>query len=269
MFDDQVTSLLTFLTGLGSGAYVGIASGTAEPFIIPLMTILIGSSIYQAIGTNLFVDGLIGLSAGMIFLLRGHVKLRPVLILILTGIIFAFIGSFFSTGTKESDLKVLIAVVLILFGFMLVRGGVKKNIDMVERRVNLELFRGHKTITFLLFGSIIGFASGFVGMGSSGSMTILLIFVMGYDLHTSIGTSLLMMSCIAFSGSFAHGVFLDHIVIGSALLAGCGAIIGGMIGAVFANRINEDILGRVIGCIIMALGTAVLIELLMGVYPLI
>ena len=230
------------------------------------MTILIGSSIYQAVGTNLFVDGLIGLSAGIIFLLRGHVRLRPVVILILTGVVCAFIGSFFSTGTKESDLKFLIAIVLILFGMMLVRGGVKKNIEMVERKINLTPFRDHKTATFLVFGSIIGFASGFVGMGSSGSMTILLIFVMGYDLHTAIGTSLLMMSCIAFSGSFAHGYFLDHIVLQSAMIAGIGAVIGGMVGSLFANRINEDLLGRVIGCIIMVLGTAVLIELLMGFF---
>ena len=266
MFDDQVTSLLTFLTGLGSGVYVGIASGTAEPFIIPLMTILIGSSIYQAIGTNLFVDGIIGLSAGIIFLSRGHVKLRPVLILVIVGMISAFIGSFFSTGTKESDLKFLIAVVLIGFGLMLVRGGVKKNIDLVEKKINVTILREHKTLTFLGFGGFIGFASGFVGMGSSGSMTILLIFIMGYDLHTSIGTSLVMMSGIAFSGTLAHGLFLGDIVIHSALIAGAGAIVGGIGGSLFANKVNEEILGRIIGGIITLLGCAILIEVLLSFY---
>lgn len=263
MFDDQITSLITFLVGCGSGIYVGVASGTAEPFIIPLMTIIIGSSIYQAIGTNLFIDCMIGLSAGIIFLSRGHVKLKPVLILAVTGVVFAFIGSFFSTGARESDLKFLIAIVLILFGIMLIRGGVKKNIELVENNVNLSSLRNHKGVSFLFFGSVIGFSSGFVGMGSSGAITILLIFIMGYDLHTAIGTSLIMMFFIAFSGMVVHGFVLNHIIFQSAIIAGIGAVIGGVAGSLFANRINEDLLGRVIGLIITLLGCSVLIELLL------
>ena len=266
MFDEQFTTVLTFLTGLGSGAYVGIASGTAEPFIIPLMTILLGSTVYEAIGTNLFVDGAIGLAAGIIFLLRGHVKLKPVLLLAISGIVFAFIGSFFSTGTKESDLKLLIAIVLVFFGLMLVRGGVKRNIEMVEKRINVDWFRNRKTATFLFFGSFIGFLSGFVGMGSSGSITILLIFVMGYDLHTSIGTSLMMMSGIAFSGAIAHGFVLGDIVFESALIAGAGAMVGAVVGSTFANKVNEDHLGRVIGVIITLLGLAIFVEIFLSFY---
>jgi uncharacterized membrane protein YfcA len=266
VFDEQFTSILTFLTGLGSGAYVGIASGTAEPFIIPLMTIIIGSTVYQAIGTNLFVDGAIGFAAGIIFLLRGHVKLKPVLVLAICGMVFAFIGSFFSTGTKESDLKFLIAIILVFFGLMLIRGGVKKNIEMVEKRVNVNVFRNNKLTTFLFFGSIIGFLSGFVGMGSSGAITILLIFVLGYDLHTSIGTSLMMMSGIAFSGAFAHGFILGDIVIESALIAGAGAIIGEFFGSTFANKVNEELLGRVIGGIITILGCVIFVEIFLSYY---
>jgi uncharacterized membrane protein YfcA len=264
VLDDQFTSFLTFISGFGSGIYVGIASGTAEPFIIPLMTILIGSSIYEAIGTTLFIDCIIGLIAGIIFLLKGHANLKPVLILAITGVIFAFIGSFFSTGTKESDLKLLIAIVLILFGLMLIRGGIKRNVALIEKNINLSILRNHKIISFILFGSIIGFLSGYVGMGSSGSMTILLIFIMGYDLHTSIGTSLLMMSFIAFSGSVAHGFILGDIILQSAMIAGAGAMIGACLGSLYANRINEELLGRVIGVIITVLGCIVLFELIIS-----
>lgn len=263
MFDDQITALITFLTGCGSGVYIGIASGTAEPFIIPLMTILVSASIYQAIGTSLFVDCVIGLVAGLIFFKKGHVNLKPVAILAVTGVIFAFIGTFFSQGAREGDLKLLIAIVLIMFGIVLLRGGVKKNVDYVNDKVNIEWFRKHRQLVFLLSGSIIGFASGFTGMGSSGAMTIILIFVMGYDLHTSIGTSLMMMSFIGFTGAVAHGS-LGHIVLESALIAGVGAAVGAASGSFFANKVNEDLLGRVIGGIITLLGLIVLIELIMS-----
>lgn len=262
MFDDQITSFITLITGCVSGAYIGIASGTAEPFIIPLMMLVMSSSIYEAIGTSLFVDCIIGFTAGLIFLLKGHVKLKPVITLALAGVTFSFIGSFFSTGAREGDLKFLIAIVLILFGLVLIRGGVNRNVELIERKVNLTWMKKHRQITFLICGSLIGFASGFTGMGSSGSMTILLLFIMGYDLHTSIGTSLMMMSFVGFTGSFTHGFILGHIVWQTAFLAGAGACIGAIIGSMFANKINEDLLGRVIGGIITILGSVVLIELL-------
>ena len=264
MFDDQVTAFITFLIGCGSGVYIGIASGTAEPFIIPLMTILLSSTIYQAIGTSLFVDCVIGLVAGLIFFKKGHVNLKPVLLLGVSGVLLAFIGSFFSQGAKESDLKFLIAIVLIMFGLVLLRGGVKRNVNYVNDKVNLTWFKNHKQVTFIVCGSLIGFASGFTGMGSSGIITIILIFVMGYDLHTSIGTSLMMMSFIGFSGTIAHGAFLNHIVLESALIAGIGAAFGAISGSFFANKINEDLLGRVIGGIITILGFVVLIELVVS-----
>ena len=239
---------------------VGIATGFAIA-LLPLMTLIVTANIYQAIGTSLFVDCIIGLVAGIIFLWKGHVKLKPVLTLAISGIICAAFGSLFSTGAKESDLKFLIATVLILFGLVLIRGGVKRNVDYVHSKVNIAWLRNHKQISFLFFGSVIGFASGFTGMGSSGSMTILLIFVMGYDLHTSIGTSLLMMSFIGFSGAITHGI-QGEIVLHSAFIAAGGAAIGAVLGSFFANKINEDLLGRVIGGIITILGTIVLIELL-------
>lgn len=261
MFDDYLTTVLTFLTGLGSGTYVGIASGTAEPFIIPLLTIVLGASVYQAIGTSLIVDCIIGGIAGTIFLLKGRGVITPVIILAITGIVFSVIGSFFSTGTPESSLKWLIAIVLIFFGLVLIRGGTKRNINYVKNNIDLTWLQNHAQLSLFLFGSFFGFMSGFTGMGSSGAMAILLIFVMGYDLHTSIGTSLLMMFFIAAAGGIAHG-FQGNFIFQTAMIAGAGAGVGAGCGSLFANRVDEDKLGRIIGVIIVVLGTAFLIDVL-------
>ena len=86
--------------------------------------------------------------------------------------------------------------------------------------------------------------------------TFFLIFVMEYDLHTSIGTSLLMMLFIAGSGALSHGM-QNEVIVDIALIAGIGAIIGGILGSVFANRIDEEKLGRLIGGIIVILGLLV------------
>lgn len=261
MLDEQLSLIISFLIGCGSGISVGIASGTAESFMIPFVTIVLAQSIYKAIGTSLFVDCMIGGAAGLIFLLKGNVKVKPVLILGLAGMLAAVLGSLFTSGAPESGLKLLIAIVLISLGIALIRGGVKKNVAYVNEKVNLSWFRENKFLSFVFFGSLIGFASGFTGMGSSGAMTFVLIFIMEYDLHASIGTSLLMMFFIAGTGALTHGIQGD-ILLSVAIFAGIGALLGATIGSLSANRINEDVLGRIIGCIITILGVFVLVEFL-------
>jgi uncharacterized protein len=261
VFEQPISSILSFLVGCGCGVAVGIASGTAESFMIPFVTIILAQSVYQAIGTSLVVDCIIGGVAGVIFLLKGNVNFRPVILLALSGIAASAIGSMFTKGTPESGLQFLIAFVLIGLGVALLRGGVKRNVEYVNGKLNFEWFRKRRILSLIIFGALIGFASGFTGMGSSGAMTFLLIFIMGYDLHTSIGTSLMLMFFIAGSGAITHGL-KGEIVTSVALFAGFGALIGATAGSFCANRIDEDKLGRIIGLIITILGFAVLIELL-------
>ena len=260
MIEDYINSFIIFIAGLGSGLYVGIASGTAQAFMIPILTILIGSNIYRSIGTSLFIDCIIGLIAGIIFFRKGNVDFKPVIILSIFGIIFAFIGTRFTAGTPEIVLKGLIAIVLIVFGINLLINGVKKNVDYIESKINFSIFKNNKTISFVFFGSMIGFASGFTGMGSSGAVTLILIFIMGYDLHTAIGTSLLMMFFITGAGVIGHG-FIGNFIFDAALIAGLGAIIGASSGSFIANRIDEDKLGRLIGAILTIIGIIFVIKL--------
>lgn len=262
VIDDYIGAFLFLLAGFGSGLYVSIASGTAVVFMIPCLTIFIGSSIYQAIGTSLIIDCIIGGVAGIIFLKKGNVDFKPVIVLSIAGIIGSFIGTFYNSGAPESFLTIFIAVVLILFGAILIKNGVMKNVEYIKSKLNFTWFQNNKIISFIFFGLIIGFASGFSGMGSSGAVTLVLIFVMGYDLHTSIGTALLMMFFIAGSAAVGHGIIYDNIIYNAALMAGLGAVIGATSGSILANRINEDKLGRLIGFIIMSLGGLVIVKML-------
>lgn len=261
VIDDYVNAFLLLISGFGSGIYVGIASGTAEAFMIPCLTIFIGGTIYQAIGTSLVVDCVIGGVAGLIFLKRGNVDFRPVVVLAFTGVIGAFVGTFYNSGAPELVLKILIALVLIFFGVNLIKNGVIKNVEYIESKVSFTWFKNNKILSFIIFGLTIGFASGFSGMGSSGAVTLILIFIMGYDLHTSIGTSLLMMFFIAGTGAVSHGIIYSNIICDAVLIAGLGAVIGATSGSLIANRIDEDKLGRLIGVIIMVLGVVLLVKM--------
>jgi uncharacterized membrane protein YfcA len=91
-------------------------------------------------------------------------------------------------------------------------------------------------------------------------VTLVLIFILGYDLHTAIGTSLLMMFFITGSGAIGHG-FLGNFIFDIALIISLGAVIGAASGSLIANKIDEDKLGRLIGAILTVIGVIFIIKL--------
>jgi len=245
--------------GFGSGLLVSIASGTASAFILPILTVIAGVSIYRAIGTSLFIDAIIGLIAGIIFLKKGKVEIKPIIFLGLTGVISAFIGSRFTSSTPEAWLTIVIGMILFVMGLNFLKNGIRKNIDYFENKINFDIFRNNKIIFYLLIGIPIGFMSGFMGMGSSGIVAVFLVLFFGLDLHTGIGTSLLMMMFIAFSGGLGHAI-QGEIVYQPIYITGFGAVIGAIGGSIFANRINEEKMGKVIGVIISIMGTVFILK---------
>jgi hypothetical protein len=228
--------------------------------MIPCLTIFVGYSVHQAIGTSLLVDCVIGGVAGLIFLRNGNVDFKPVIVLAFMGVIGAFVGSMFTSGTSELGLTLLIGLFLMLVGVNFIINGIQKNIDFVEGKINFNFFRDKKIYTFIILGLLVGFASGFAGMGSSSIVAVILIFVLGYDLRTAIGTSLLMMSFIAGSGATGH--FLNgEVIVNVALIAVCAAAVGGVTGSLVASRIGENKLGKLIGVVVLVMGMMVFIKI--------
>lgn len=262
MIDNYITTIILFIFGFGSGISVGIASGTSGSFLIPCLTIFIGHSIHRAIGTSLLVDCIIGGVAGLIFLKNGHVNMRSGFLLAVAGVIGAILGSRFTSSASPLGLSIFIGLFLIFIGVNFIMNGVQRNVDFVEERINFKLFKDNKTLSFIICGFIIGLASGFSGVGGGGMVALFLIFILGYDIHTAIGTSLIMMFFIAGSGAVGH--FLNNeVIVDAALIAGFGAIIGAVSGSVVANKVDENKLGRLIGVIFIVLGIALFLNMLL------
>ena len=80
-----------------------------------------------------------------------------------------------------------------------------------------------------------------------------LIVIMSYPLHKAIGTSTLIMAMTALSSTigYAYQGNID-------LLLGCflsvGAVIGGILGARYANSVNDKVLQKMVGVCFMCLG---------------
>ena len=259
---DPLLILVLLLAGFGSGLFVSICSGTAAGYMIPILTVFLGKSIHKSIGTSLFIDSIVALTAALIFLRNGKIKLKPVLLLLIFSVIGAFLGSFLTSSAPEAGLTIYIGIILLLFGINLVYNGVQKNVDFIKSKYSFSFFKKYKTILFIVFGFTTGLMSGFTGFGGSGFIALGLIFILDYDLHTAIGTSLLVMFFLAGSASIGH-IIRDNFILEYALIAGVAALFGAVLGSSIANKVDEKRLGRIIGIIMVLLGIAVFVRMIL------
>jgi hypothetical protein len=111
----------------------------------------------------------------------------------------------------------------------------------------------------VLLGFGIGIISGFVGAGGGVMFLLVMLLVLGYEPHTAIGTSTLIMAITATSGAtsyYLHG----NLDIVAALIISVGTLLSSRAGAVGANKLGQDALGRVIALIFIVLGIIVLLN---------
>jgi uncharacterized protein len=254
--------IILLLSGLCSGAFVGMGAGATGSIMITSLTVFIGHPIYQSIGTTLFIDFIIGAIAGLIFYFKGNTNIKPAMPLILTAALGSFIGSQFTSSAPGSVLIILIGSILILIGISLVIKGINRNIDFIKEKKITKLLKTKKNIFFIIFGFLAGASSGFTGMGIGGVIALVLLVILDYDIHTAIGTALLSIMVISGAASLGH-ILNAQILILQGSIAGAAAIAGGVFGAFYANTIKENTLGKLIGAIISIMGIILIIRAFM------
>lgn len=257
---DMILVLILIGIGCGAGISVSIASGTASPLVLPLLTIFVHLSLHQAIGISLFIDCIIGLTAGMLFSLHGYIDRKKVLLIAIPGALGALLGSQLTTKASESGLQSIIGVILIILGANFLIFGIQKNITKMNQIFNVRFFQTRETIVLLVFGLLLGTISGFLGIGVGAIVALVMIFIFHMELHTAIGTSLIIMAIITGLGAIGHG-FNEVVWHWSLIPLGCSAFFGSVIGSLFSYKIPENLLGRVIGVVIIVFGVVMLIHI--------
>ena len=87
---------------------------------------------------------------------------------------------------------------------------------------------------------------------------LILVFIMQYSMHEGIGTSTFIMAITAASGAIGHAL-TSSLPIKAAVIGAIGTLIGGRLAARFANKVNDQVLSRVVGGIFAVLGIMMLI----------
>lgn len=208
-------------------------------------------------------DVLASLLSAYTYYKNKNIDIRRGLIVMLTAFIGTIIGSYcgYLFSQKQPDGLGYISMLTTVFL------GVKFLIKPVSGGKGAVLTTGtseakNRTILAMCLGGLIGWVCGFTGSGGGILMLAVFTVVLGYNLKIAVGTSTLIMSIVALTGTISHFRMGAELKILPMLIVILSCLVGAVIAAEFANKCEIKKLNRIVGSVLIVLGiTTILIKL--------
>jgi uncharacterized membrane protein YfcA len=189
----------------------------------------------SALMLNLFVS----LTSFLLYYKGGHFKWKVFLPFALASIPFSFLG-----GTISLDVQLYKKILGVLLLFPVMRFFVLPNTDDKDLKPT-------KLFISLLFGAIIGFLSGLIGIGGGILLSpILLLFNWTNQKQTAaIGALFIFVNSIAgLAGQLSHGIQIDPSMLSFVAIAFSGGLVGAWLGAI---KFNPQILKYTLAVVLL------------------
>ena len=248
--------LVCILAGCGAGITAGLAGISTATVISPVLIALLGFDAYEALGIALASDVLASALAAIPYGMRRHICYKKALLVLAPAALFTLLGSYVGYAVSHGFLAYISLIGMIVMGIKFLTRPVKEE-NKPLRFVNS---RTREIVCHLATGVVIGSICGFCGVG--GGMMMLLIFTMllGYDMKSAVGTSIVIMAVIAAIGAVSHYAFIgsiDHL----SALAVCMIVtpLAAVVAARFANRVTNRVLNLAVGLALALIGALLLL----------
>lgn len=191
-----------FGAGLAIGAVLGALGGGGSILAVPALVYLGGQSAQAATSASLVVVGLGALGGLASHLRTGQVRVRSGLAFGGVGVAGSFLGSRLNRAVPEDVLiGAFVSLLLIVATMMIwrrVRGTAPAGGDF-EVRIG----------RVLVAGTLVGFLTGFLGVGGGFVIVPALVLAMGFTMSAAVGTSLVVIVVNAVVALGARGGSLD------------------------------------------------------------
>ncbi len=234
-----IALLIGLLSGLASGAFgIGGAVVTA-----PLLRVLMDAPGHVVVGTPLALVIPMTISGLYVFHKKKMLRYDVIFSAGMAGAIFSVFGAFFTNSFSGSELMIFISIILFVSALLLyskVLGPSKKpKKDFLPRSAAV--------------GILVGFVSGFLGIGGGTFLTPLFILLLGLSIHEAIAASLGAILIYAIPGTVTH-LMLNHIEIGYLLPLFIFSVIGAQIGSRFVVNQKPSRMKKVLASFYVGLG---------------
>ena len=245
--------VVCFIAGIGAGLGTGFAGMSAAAVISPVLITFLNMEPYSAVGIALASDVLASAVSAYTYGKNKNLDIRNGLIMMVTVLAFTVVGSWVSSHVPGNTMGSFSTFMTLLLGVKFIVKPV-----MTTKESMGQVSAGKRAVQSVVCGMVIGFICGFVGAGGGMMMLLILTSVMGYELKTAVGTSVLIMTFTALTGA------VSHFAIGGAPDVWClvfcvlSTLLWARIAARFANRAKPETLNRATGVVLVILGAVIL-----------
>lgn len=214
-----------------------------------LVLVAAGQAMHQAATSAQFILTLTAFAGMLIFQKNKMVDWKLALVIDPPTDIMAFVGGYFSGYASNISLKLILAGLLIIAGFLML-------IKVKERPIHTakkfgywhRTFQGQSYVVNLWYTipitALAGLAAGAVGISCGSFKVPLMVLFCGVPMRIAVGTSSAMVATTAIMGFIGHttqGHFDPKAAIPFAVIA----ILGGLIGGKFALKTKPEKLKQI------------------------
>lgn len=247
--------MIYLAAGLGAGVVTGLAGLSAAVVITPMLVSLCGWESYDAVTVALASDVLASLLSACTYYKNKNIDARRGMMVMVTAFVGTIIGSYCGylfSQERPDGLGYLSMLTTIFLGIkFLVKPVAGGNDDVLVTETTKDKA---KTVLAMFLGCGIGWVCGFTGSGGGVLMLTVFTVVLGYNLKIAVGTSTLIMSAVALTGTVSHISLGAEIFPAPMAVTVLACLFGALVSARFANRCEIKKLNRVVGTVLMFLG---------------
>ena len=178
--------LICFIAGIGAGLGTGFAGMSAAAVISPMLITFLGLPAYEAVGIALASDVLASAVSAYTYKKNKNLDVRNGLVMMITVLICTLVGSFVASLVPNTTMGSFSMFMTLLLGIKFIVKPV-----MTTKESMAAVSAKKRMIQSVISGIVVGFICGFVGAGGGMMMLLLLTGVLGYELKTAVGTSVL------------------------------------------------------------------------------
>jgi uncharacterized membrane protein YfcA len=246
--------------GLLIGLVIGGLGGGGGVLTVPLLVYVLGQSAQDATTGSVVIVGVTAVAGVLARLRHGSVQWRTGIALGVAGIPAAALGALLNAQVAEPVLLLSFAVLTVLAAVALIvdAGPAPEPDPPVAGAVAVRTRRSTGVVVGI--GIVIGFLTGFLGVGGGFLLVPALVIVLRMPMVAAVGTSLLVIvvnSVAAFSVRLGAAAELDWAVLVPFTAA---AVLASVAGQRVAHRFSGAALTRAFAVLLLAVGGFVAVE---------
>jgi uncharacterized membrane protein YfcA len=240
--------------GVGSGI-VGSMLGVGGGIIISPSLTMLGFYPTQVASTSLIAVSFTSISSTLAYTRQHRIEFALGIKMASLAVPGAIFGAILSSYISLEYFKGYFAVLLCLAGIYISLR------HRIPRTDNNHIRKTVRTLTLYIGSVAAGLVSSLFGIGGGVIFVPLMLIILGLSMTRAGPTSQLVLMITSLVGVFTH-ITLGHPQYTAAVSLSAGAFLGAQIGAKLSNRVNENILVKILSIFLIIVSTKLVIEVL-------